>query len=244
MEQLIYSNILIKFFEKRKWANSFRKGNLYINEAGKFITEENNFRGDDYEGSHVVSFENTILVQFKNEANGETIQIPLQPKTPIKQSFVGAKKVPIFCAARLNETNFIKIGSDEYKIAEDFISYMEQFGSFAVIFDKRELLNKINKKADILNVPVASGNVQYQNYDNEFKHFENIKEQYEQFFCKYISDDRNYDKQNEWRVLLGDTKLIDNKHDHFELGIGKLKYATQVIETKYLKKGVFHFNAK
>lgn len=239
MEQKIFSDILIKFFEQEQWAKDFAEGKLYINQAGKFITEENNFRGDDCEGSHVFSCDKPLLVQFTRTDNGETIQLPLQAQTPIKLSFEGANKVPVFCASGLNKNNFIKVDSNKYKLDSDYVTYMEQFGKYAVLFSRGELLGKMDSILKEQHISALSGDVHYQEYDKEMKQFENSKEQYEQFFCKYISDDREYDKQNEWRLILCDTKLIDNENDHYELNIGKLKYATPVINTEMLKGGIF-----
>ena len=241
MEERIISDILIKFFEEEQWANDFLAGKLYINEAGKFITEENNFRGDNCEGSQVISYEKPILIQFTRIDNGETIELPLQALTPIKQSFEGANKVPILCASGLNKNNFIKIDSNKYQLDTNFITHMKQFGSHAVIFSRGELLGKIDKMFKEQHISALSGDVHYQEYDKEMKQFENSKEQYEQFFCKYISDGRDYDKQNEWRLILCDTTLIDNENDHLEIDIGALKYAVR-IDVDKLIGGTFTIN--
>lgn len=244
MEQRIFSDILIKFFEKEQWADDFLAGKLYINQAGKFITDENKFRGDNYEGSQVFSCDKPLLVQFTRTDNGETIQLPLQARTPIKQSFEGANKVPIFCASGLNKNNFSKVETNKYELDSNYITYMEQFGKYAVMFSRKEFLDKTHQVLNNLCIACISGDVHYKEYDNKLKHFETIKDQYEQFFCKYISEDRHYDKQYEWRLILCDTNLIDGKNDHYELGIGRLKYATSVINTEILKKGIFSFHEK
>lgn len=227
MEQRLFSDILIKFFEKESWAEDFLSGKLYINQAGKFITEENCFRGDDCEGSQVVSFMNPILIQFTRIDNEETIKIPLPPQTPIKQSFVGAEKVPVLCASGFNSNNLIKLENNKYQLSSEYLKYMKQFGMYAVLFSRKELLDKIGKVLKEKCISAISGNVHYQEYDTSIKTFATVQERYEQFFCKYISDDRDYYKQNEWRLILCDTALIDKDNDHIVIDIGALQYAVK-----------------
>lgn len=237
MEQRIFSDILIKFFEKEQWAEDFLGGKLYINQAGKFITEENNFRGDDCEGSQVVSFEKPVLIQLTRIDNGETIKLPLLPKTPIKQSFQGANKVPILCASGFNSNNLIKIENNKYQLKQEYLEHMKQFGKYAVMFSRKELLNKIGKVLKGKKITAISDYVYYKEYDTTIKSFSTAIEQYEQFFCKYVSDDRNYKKQNEWRMVLCDTSLIDD-NDHIVLNIEALEYAIKV-NVENLEGGTF-----
>ena len=227
MEHQIFSDILIKFFEKEQWADDFLAGNLYINEAGKFIKDKNDFRGDEYEGCHVCSFENTILIEFTEINTGNTIKLPLQPKSPIKQTFEGADKVPVLCASGLNANNTVRLEYNKYQINSEYLAYMKQFGLYAVIFSRKELLDKVSSVLRPKSIPVISGDVHYLEYDKTIKSFNTAKEQYEQFFCKYISDDRDYYKQNEWRLILCDTALIDKDNDHIVIDIGALQYAVK-----------------
>ncbi len=235
MEQRIFSDILIKFFEEEQWADDFLNGKLYINQAGKFITEGNDFRGDDCEGSHVVSFEKPILIQFTRVDNGESIEIPLLPKTPIKQSFEGASKVPVLCASGFNSNNLIKLEDNKYQLSSEYMEYMKQFGMYAVVFSRKELLDKIGKVLKEQCIPAISGDVQYQAYDTSIKTFATAQEQYEQFFCKYVSDSRDYYKQNEWRLILCDTTLINENDDHIVIDIGTLQYAVKANIENFTK---------
>lgn len=234
----MFSDILIKFFENEQWAKDFLAGKLYINQAGRFIAEENNFRGDDYEGSQVVSFEKPILIQFTRTDNGESIEIPLLPKTPIKQSFQGANKVPILCASGFNSNNLIKIEDNKYQLKQEYIEHMKQFGKHAVMFSRRELLNKIGNVLKEKKITSISDYVHYKEYDTTIKSFNTAIEQYEQFFCKYVSGDRDYKKQNEWRMILCDTSLIDDSNDHIILDIGTLEYAI-IVDVEKLDGGIF-----
>lgn len=235
MEQRIFSDILIKFFEQEQWADDFLSGKLYINQAGKFITEENNFRGDDCEGCQVVSFEKPILIQFTRTDNGETVKIPLLPQTPIKQSFIGAEKVPVLCASGLNSNNIEKLEDNKYRINSEYMEYMKQFGTHAVIFSRKELLDKLNSVLKVKKIPAISGDMCYQEYDTSIKTFATAKEQYEQFFYKYVSKNRDYKKQNEWRLILCDTALIDKDNDHIVIDIGALKYAAKANVENFIE---------
>lgn len=236
MEDKIFSLYLIKFFEKEDWANNFLNGKLYINQAGKFINGKDNFRGDEYEGCQVTNFQDIQFMRLENIAKGEAVQFPLAPNSIIKQSFVGVDKVPVFCASGLNKNNFKKIAVNKYQFDPEYITYMKKFGMYAVMFDRMEFLNKVFAK--LKDIPTISDDVRYQNYDTKIKHFETAKEQYEQFFYKYISDDRDYNKQNEWRLVVCDTSLIDKENDHLEIDIGKLQYA-QKIDVEMLVGGIF-----
>lgn len=237
MEQEVFKDFLIKFFEQEQWAKDFVNGNLYINQAGNFITEANNFRGDDSEGHQVTSFTNPILIQFTNIATGEHIKFPLPPRTPIKQNFVGANKVPIFCASKLDRNNLRKIDSNKFQLNSDYIAHMKQFGEYAVIFSRKEFLARVSLSLKEQDIYYIFGDVAYKEYDTEFKHFESNIEQYKQFLCKYISKEREYNRQNEWRLVLCNNELIHDTEDHLELSIVPLKYAI-ILPTKELT-GIF-----
>ena len=222
---IVFSDLLIKFFEKEEWATNFLDGNLYMNKAKKFITENNNFRGDEYEGCQVTDIKETIYIKIERPSKDEII-LPLMPTSMVKQSFQGADNV--FCASALNNKIIQEIDKNKYKFNDEYINYMAQFGKYAVVFNKKEFIDKIDFFGKEHNIPFLSGDVEYKPYDERVKKFLTNKEQYEMFFSKYITKERNYDKQNEWRCVLCNTKFIDKEMDHADINIGKFEYARMV----------------
>lgn len=241
MEKFIFSDVLIKFFEKEEWADNFLNGKLYINAAKKFILDSNNFRGYEYEGSQVICYSDTIFMRFEHPITGDGVELPLTPTTPIKISFEGAKNVPIWCASGFNDNNVKKIDVDKYVMSSEFITHMKQFGKYAVLFSRREVLRKFPPIIKENRWLMLSDDVKYQKFDTCIKQDLTAKEQFEQFFCKYISNDRDYNKQNEWRLIICNTDLIDDDQDHIEVDIGKLKYARK-IDVNFLENAVIKFS--
>ena len=111
-------NMLVKFFEKKEYAESFVKGKLYLNTVSYFRKHEDSARGDDYEGRPTAPPIKSVTF------NDTKFSVP--EDAPLAHfSFEGIEFVNLLCFSnlKLSEEKDLKIDD----------KYYEEFGKHFVI---------------------------------------------------------------------------------------------------------------
>jgi len=214
-----------------------------MNELGKFRNKEDTFRSDPYDGSRPFRVtDEAITVTL--EAQGmspPSISWPLPSQSIISHSFVGVEKIPIFSATQLDESVFIEIEPRRYKFNVSFVDHMAQFGQYAVLLNKSELIEKLETYANEQHVKVHCGRIRYVSEKTPPPELKTWEEQIEEFvFVKTISekDERNYHLQNEWRCAITYPQIISSSECHVTIDVGKFEYAVRFDTLDWLKEGI------
>jgi len=245
---LQYSDFLIKICQKEEYVQDILAGNIYMNELKWFNSIPDSFRGDRYDGHRyhkIVDNEPVFLCLEVKGINPSSIKLPLPPKSVIAQSFIGADKIPLFCAVQLDENIVESISPNEYKFKKSVIEHMEQFGNHVVILSKRELMAKMEEYANKNNVKIHAENVRYVNEKSSIPRTDSWEEQIKEFlFVKTVSPDRAYTLQNEWRMAITYPQVISDNENHKIIHIGELEYAMTLPSIDWLKEGTLKVEVK
>lgn len=219
---------LLKFFEKKEYAEDFLNGKIYLKESGYFRKLEDNFRGDVNDGVKPIDMTGeTIFLESPNEG----IKLPINNIINFTESFEGDEKVPIFCSSLMDDSILEEIDDTSCKYRDEFLEELKKFGQYVAIISYDEFMNKIRSKMKSDNKELAAlcSKVDYVNIMNKYNftgsnNCSDVEERYKHFFKK----DESYKWQNEFRLLLlskNENKLIDNENDSFILEVGEFKYA-------------------
>lgn len=215
---------LIKFAEKEEYIDDLLRGKIYMKEAGYFRKLEDGYRGDKNDGKMPIDMTGeTITLQAEN---GESISFNMVKDFQI--GFSGDNKVPIFCAVLMDD-KIIEICDDNaFKIKDEYLQEMQQFGKYVCFIPYEEMLQKIDQyiKAHP-GIGFIHGPVYYCDIMSKYRIDEPEDENlgvYRRFFNK----DSAYRKQHEWRLLAhSDEALIGDQEDHLLLDFGEFEYGVK-----------------
>ncbi|MTK08471.1 MAG: hypothetical protein F8N38_15475 [Hungatella sp.] len=218
------NNFLLKVCEKEEYAKDLKAGKLYMKESGYFRKLEDNYRGDYNDGKIPIKSD---LVKYNKLDNSSERFSEVFPgvKVVLQAGFQGDDKIPIFCSTLFNEKilqGVYKKGEHKvYQFKSSYINEMRRFGKYMVVFRLDELISKLKDENAIGDV------VSYWKIE-ELYGLRNINtsHNYRQFFNKDIA----YQNQNEYRILIPDSKLIEKNKDFHILSVGELVTA-RIFET-------------
>lgn len=114
-----------------------------MNESGYFRKLEDTYRGDKFDGKCPISLHSHKgdFLEFGPEDSTEgRIKIPIESITDFTVGFTGDNKIPMYCCSELSETILQKETDTSLKFRDEFISEMEQFGAYYILFSKIEFL--------------------------------------------------------------------------------------------------------
>lgn len=230
---------LLKFCEKREYAEELLKGKLYMKESGYFRRLEDTYRGDVNDGVKPIDMTGkTVIIE---SIGSNKVKIPLDNIMNFRLGFEGDKKTPVFCASMMDDDILEKIDNTSCKYRDEFLSELSKFGEYVVIISYDEFIMKIQAKIEEKNdLAALFSKVKYVDIMKEYDFpvcddFEGIESQYRQFFNK----DKSYKWQNEFRLLLlgkHNNELINSSNDSYVLDIGEFKYA--LMTTVDILKGI------
>ena len=199
-----------------------------MNESEYFRRLEDTYRGDKFDGICVISFENhkgEFMELGPEESPEERIKIPLETIQNFTVGFKNDNKVPLYCCSQLSEHILQKKTETSLKFKDEFVSEMEQFGSYYALFSKAEFLQNMLDYITDNQFGGKWGPVSYVDIRSEYRieilNDEN-RNQYDVFFKKDLS----YQWQNEWRIILisNDIPLIGENDHHFIASIRPLNW--------------------
>lgn len=164
------------------------------------------------------------MVLANSQKPENRIEIPVETITEFVMGFSGDDKIPLFCSTQVDENILIKITDTQWRFKEEFISEMEQFGAYYLLFYKIELQKGLDELAHDIGANWVADKVVYKNiletYDINLMNKDTSSYDYlESFFIK----DNMYRWQNEWRIVLHrDQPIIGKMEDHYEANIKPL----------------------
>jgi len=139
--------------------------------------------------------------------------------------FSGDEKIPLYCCSQLSEAILYQETETSLKFHDEFVSEMEKFGAYYMLFSKAEFLQNMLSFIEENNFGGKWGTVSYVDLKSEYS-IELMNDhswnQYDSFFKK----DLPYRWQNEWRMLLvsNDMPLIPAGYDHYIATIKPLSW--------------------
>ncbi len=216
----------IKFSEKREYLEDLANGKVYMNESGYFRKIDNRFRGDKFDGKY--PFLTSSKWKIETGPFGNLKEKIIIPGECIKDFTVGFKnddKIPLFCCSIVSDKILDLQENGKMRFTNEFVSEMQKFGEYYMIFDLNELIDGIQEYIDDNKIYAQSGCVEYKDiytaYDIETFNF-HTRNIFESFFIK----DSSYCLQNEWRVLLDNRnqELISETENHLLINIKPFKY--------------------
>lgn len=210
--------MLIKVSNNKQYLEDLCNGRVYMNESGYFRKLEDTFRGDKFEGRYLISFKNLKkeFIELVSENNPkERIKIPVQAVKSLTLGFEKDDKIPLFCCSQISESILIKESETSLRFREEFISEMEQFGSYYILFSKIEFLQNMLEYIHQNNIGGKWGPVSYVDIQSEYSTnilCDDNRNQYNVFFQK----DKSYFWQSEWRILLAsNNKSLIDTNEHY-----------------------------
>ena len=216
------ADLLIKVSSKEEYLKDICEGKVYMNESGYFRKLEDNYRGDRFDGKCPVDLSKTktdMLTFFEPQNPENRVEIPAEVITNFTIGFSGDDKIPLFCCTQVDEHILNKKTDTEWSFKEEFVSEMEQFGEYYLLFYKVELLMGLDKHAHEIGAKLVAGKVSYQDildvYDINLMNTPNRN-----YLSPFFKKDINYQWQNEWRiVMLRERPLIEESENHYVANI-------------------------
>ena len=232
------SDYIIKFCQKQEYVDDILSGRIFMNELSVFNKIDDSFRGDEYDGMRVIKMSpNTVA---KIEWRGEALTLPIDI---LSQSHVGINKIPVFNACLLNEKNLQRVTDSTFKFCPIFIKHMEQFGEHVVLLSKSEFAKKMETYVIDNNMYMHNGNIKYVDIETPPPKADTWEDSIREYvFVKTLSEHRNYDLQNEWRLAITYPQIIPECKSFYVADIGKLQYALQ-LPLQAIKEGVLRGEA-
>lgn len=234
---------LLKFFEKKEFAEELLNGKIYMKESGYFRKLEDNYRGDRNDGRRPIDMANQSI--FIESLDSERLK--LTNIFNFNMGFSGDDKIPIFCASLMDDCILERTSDTSCKFRKEFLDELTKFGRYVSIINYSEFSQKIKLKQqenqDLF--MMMSGKVKYSNIMQEHG-FEGMSKEYNtsEKYMAFFKKDKSYEWQNEFRLmLLSNNELIDNKNDSYILDIGKFEYAN-IASTDALATGSIQVDLK
>ena len=215
-----FPDLLIKVSGKQEYLVDLCEGKVFMNESGYFRKLDDNYRGDRLDGKAPINLALTgtpELVFFDLKHPENRVEIPADAIRNFTTGFSGDDKIPLFCCSQLDATILKKITDTEWTFREEFISEMEKFGGYYLIFDKNELLNGLIPYAGGIGAGYGEGKVSYQDISQAYD-ISRISDSTKNLFQPFLKKDLSYKWQNEWRVFFarkdGASIIGSNEHYH------------------------------
>lgn len=234
------ADLLIKVSSKEEYLKDICEGKIYMNESGYFRKLEDNYRGDRFDGKCPVDLGKTktdSLTIFNPQNPEERVEIPAEAITNFTLGFSGDDKIPLFCCTQVDEKILYKKTETQWGFKEEFISEMEQFGEFYLLFYKVELLMGLDKHAQEIGAKLVADKVSYQDILDAYDI--NLMDSPDRnYLAPFFKKDTVYQWQNEWRiVMLREPSLIGGAENHYVAStipftffqIGKVKDLRSVV---------------
>lgn len=224
-----FPDLLIKVSGKQEYLVDICKGKVFMNESGYFRKLDDNYRGDRLDGKAPINLALTgtpELVFFDLKNPEKRVEIPADAIRSFTTGFSGDDKIPLFCCSQLDEIILKKVTDTEWSFREEFISEMEKFGGYYLIFSKNELLNGLVPYADGIGVGYGEGKVSYQDISQAYD-INRISDGAKNLFQPFLKKDISYKWQNEWRVFLArkdGTPIIGSEENHHIATIPPLSF--------------------
>lgn len=226
--QYEFPDMLIKVSSKKEYLEDLCAGKIYMNESGYFRKLEDAYRGDKFDGRCLISFHNHLgeFLEFGPEDEPEQrIKISLDAIKDFTVGFSGDDKIPLYCCSQLSEAILYQETETSIRFRNEFVSEMEKFGGYYVLFNKSEFLQNMLGYIEEKHLGGKWGTVSYVDLKSEYSIEllnDNSRNQYDSFFKKDLS----YRWQNEWRILLtsNDLPLIIERNHHYIATIKPLSW--------------------
>lgn len=226
--QYEFPDMLIKVSNNRKYLEDLCAGNVYMNESGYFSKLEDTYRGDKFDGKCLISFQNhegEFLELGPEEFPEQRIKIPLEAIQDFIVGFSNDDKIPLYCCSQLSESILQKETETSLKFRNEFISEMEQFGLYYMLFSKAEFLQNMLDYISEIQLGGKWGPVSYVDIRSEY-HIEILNDENRNQYDIFFKKDLSYLWQNEWRIILvpNGKPLIGENSDHFVATIKPLSW--------------------
>lgn len=234
-------DLLIKVSSKKEYLKDICEGKIYMNESGYFRKLEDNYRGDIFDGKCPINLSKTktdSLTIFNPQKPEERVEIPADAIKNFTLGFSNDDKIALFCCTQFDENILSKKTDTQWCFKEEFVSEMEQFGEYYLLFYKVEFLLGMDKHAHDIGAKCVADKVSYQNifdaYDINLMDTPNRN-----YLIPFFKKDINYKWQNEYRIVMfrEDKPLISSSENHYVANtspltfyhIGKVKDLRNVI---------------
>lgn len=212
------ADLLIKVSPKEEYLKELCEGKIYMNESGYFRKLEDNYRGDRFDGKCPVNLGKTqtdSLTIFNPLKPEERVEIPAEVITDFALGFSGDDKIPLFCCTQVDEKILNKKTDTQWSFKEEFISEMEQFGEFYILFYKVELLIGLDKHAREIGATIVADKVSYLDILDAYD-LNLIDSPDRNYLSPFFQKDTTYQWQNEWRItMLREPSLIGTFENHY-----------------------------
>ena len=220
---------LIKFAEKEEYVDELLDGRIYMKASGYFRKLEDGYRGDKFDGKKPVDV--TGMVMSIEAEDGTKLVFNNSPDNKVWDFYIGFSgddKVPIFCAVLMNDRIIEITGDNTFKIKDEYLQEMQQFGNYVAFIPLGEMLQKIEEYSRQHSEPVIYGPVEYSDIMQTYK-FDDPEDENIGVYRRFFRKDIAYRFQNEWRmVLASDKELIGKEEDHLIIDFGRFKYGFKV----------------
>lgn len=222
--------VLLKFGQEEH-LRQLKEGIVHFSPLVQFIEDSTDFRGDPLEASILYDLSQPFLI------NGRNI-IPYVKE--IKQSYAGFDSILTFSAAKLDHSICHMRDDGLFVLNDDFVTSMEQFGSYVLIFPAKDFVFGLEKALKMNRCNYVRRPIFYCDKSDHTAIAEYLKSRTEEEdpygYC-FIKDRTPYAIQNEWRFIIHDVnnefQLKDNGGVNIQTGF---RARTPIFETTALRE--------
>lgn len=246
MELREFPLYIIKFCEKEEYIDSLLAGNLYMKASGYFrsLPGEDTYRGDEFDGKKPLDIGDAVA--YLEGPDGERIYMNGMDGVSITKfvsGFEGDDRVPIFCACLMSEDILEKTSEDSFKIKDEYIGELSQFGSYAAMIPLGELFNKLEQyRKENPHIYFKGQQVQYVDIRKYYDPYEVDADG--EWDVPFFTKDNAYRFQHEWRLLaISGQELIGEGEDSWICSLGAFQYAVK-LSTEDLIHGEFYIGGR
>lgn len=193
-----------------------------------------------------MDFTQDYSVAYLEAPDGERIYlngVPWAITKNIVAGFEGDDRIPIFCACMMSEEILEKTGENSFKIKNEYIQELSQFGSHVAMIPLGELLEKLECYVkENPQVGFKSGVVRYVDIKKQYD--PNKYNDKEEWYLPFFTKDNAYKFQNEWRLIaVGAEDLIASGENCWVCEVGAFQYAVK-MSADDLIHGEFHISTE
>jgi hypothetical protein len=212
---------LVKFFEKKEYAESFLNGELYLNTLSffkKYDKDEGDGRGDPYEAPEGWYQPNQIELKLGEHVFNDIVA-PVIIQKPHHDS------LNLLCLTACHAGMFTQVNSDninDFKKQLSLDEDVKRLGELAVmILEPEKFLEKIFLAAEERGISLEAGLVQYfeEDFSGSFTGADVLFKKHE-----------NFSFQSEYRVVMD----INEEHDSENLYIGDIRDIAKFVKVEEL----------
>lgn len=159
------------------------------------------------------------LTIFDPQNPDKRVEIPAAAIRNFTLGFSGDNKIPLFCCTQVDEQILNKKTDTKWSFKEEFISEMEQFGEYYLLFYKVELLLGLDKHAQDIGAKIVTGKVSYLDILDAYD-IGLMDAPDRDYLVPFFKKDSSYRWQNEWRIaMLREPSLIGDSENHYVASI-------------------------